>query len=221
MKKLLIALAFVLAATTAMAVPNLQLYTPEGTYDPITETWIVNVNPFELQVIGAWQNGNVLEIHDLYLDIAIPENCWVTPGSITLTGPGYAGGVTLLDSDFAIGTPDGQSPHGIYPTYFHSLALPTMDFDNSTLVTVQDMPGGGTDEGLIYSYSVSVEGFECVHFDAHGTEVAKNLNERDVFAPYSHDAEYQGDGDGFIPEPASASLLVGALGILAFRRRRA
>jgi len=39
----------------AQAVPNLQLYSPQGTYNPDTETWVIPGYEYELWVIGAFE----------------------------------------------------------------------------------------------------------------------------------------------------------------------
>ncbi|HEU4725796.1 MAG TPA: hypothetical protein VFU59_10930, partial [Candidatus Eisenbacteria bacterium] len=40
-------------APAAHAIPALQLFCPDATYNQITETWEISENTFELQVIGA------------------------------------------------------------------------------------------------------------------------------------------------------------------------
>ena len=53
-KKLLLLVCILMFATSAFAVPNLQLYIPGGTFDNTTETWIApSAGTFEVWVLAG------------------------------------------------------------------------------------------------------------------------------------------------------------------------
>lgn len=91
------ALALVLvltAATSALAVPKLQLFIEGSTYDPATETWTFAGDDFTLWVLGYGT------IDDVKLTAAFPST--ETTGIITIVG-------TTADPSF-LPSPDDPSP---------------------------------------------------------------------------------------------------------------
>lgn len=221
-KKLWLAVVLMAAwSPAALAIPTLQLYIPDSQYDTASETWIYSgTTPFEFSVIGTYGTNQYLK--NLTLDIAVPTSMWENGGSVTLTGPGYPDGVSL--SNFTYGTPPVQQRHGIYPTYYVAVPLPDMYLKYGTDITRDYSPSGwdSTGRGIIYTYTMDFSSFDQLHFDASATAISKNGKSSSVFAPYSHDAEFDGgSGSGGSPVPEPASLgLIGIGMLLMIRRRR-
>ena len=113
------ALLFFLVPNPAVAVPNLQIWSPQGEYDTATETWIIPHYDYQLWVIGAH-----LEVNDVKLAFAVPEDengsiqvTWGTPDS-----PDYGVGsstVIFNDPDSLTNDPNRLS----YETYRSSYDL--------------------------------------------------------------------------------------------------
>lgn len=77
------ALLFFLVPNLALAIPNLQIYSPQGEYDIASETWIIPYYDYELWVIGTH-----LEVKDVKLAFAVPDDedgsiqvTWLNPSS--------------------------------------------------------------------------------------------------------------------------------------------
>lgn len=214
---------FAFLAGTGYAVPTLQLYIPDSDYDPATESWLTYENPFTLQVLGASKNGNITEIKDLALYIAVPDD-WLLEegGSVTVKEENQViFEETFETSNTPYGTPTkgGKQlpPHGTYPSYYYELGLPDMDMESEPLVTVPNYnpEDDGQDEGIIYEYEIgySKEKIFGIHMDVAGTAVKKNGNEQSVFAPFSHNA------DAVIPEPSTLLLLGMGMAIIGLWKR--
>jgi hypothetical protein len=214
-------LLVLLAATAASGVPALQVYMPGATYDAESESWLSTDNPFTLQVLGASRHGNLSRMDDLKLHVAVPQDWWEDGTTVTISGPGYEGGVTL--TDWPVGRPDEIAPHGVYPTYYNSLTLPDMNLADGTDIVHDFNPGEtGEDIGVIYEYTVSYDEAFGIHLDASGLALhARNGRYQSVFSPFSHDADAPGGGNGEepIPEPPALLLAVLALGGATLRRR--
>ena len=93
---------------------------------------------------------------------------------------------------------DEISPHGVFPTWYVEVAFL---FGASCTDCVADMqPGsdGNTVDGWVRDLSVSISGFDFVHFDLYTiTEDASQCHRAntagyciDQVAPFSHDASY-------------------------------
>jgi len=207
-----------LLATTATAIPKLQLYidSPDVFFsgvqdDPwVDESWVTAQSAFDLWVLGSQET-----IYDVFATLSVLGG---ESGSITIT-PYDAGlpTVTITESDFVFGTPEHLSPHGIYPGLFYEYLIGDLVPGADQVYNMVD--GGGPVPGEICKLHVSVSGFSQVHFDAHDTIITADKH-KSVFAPYSHDALQQ-----VIPEPATLGLfafglsLVGAVGALRSKRR--
>jgi hypothetical protein len=211
---LLIALA-ALYAPVASAIPALQIYSPDATYDAALETWVISDNTFELYVIGA-----VGDYGTIY-DVTLAASYYGSSGNISIM-PGLP-----TDTDYASkpGFTDGVQNHEEFKNadghYFYDLG----DF-TSTSDTIYDYTSGGTGgakQGEIKKFMVHVTGYDAVHFDAFdhyftGRQGTASYQLHGVFAPFSHDAT---GGGVELPEPAATLLLVpGLIGLALYRRRR-
>lgn len=241
--------AALLAMSPAHAVPALQLYLEGSVYDSDTETWVGQAanGVARLWVIGT--PGNKGDITDVKLVTAYgsangANNVGITVGSSTTDGlggftdpstPSVATGLgedttetsPLMNSGAELERPNlTLPPHGIYGsgTYFQEFSLGDFALtDSPTGDFIDGFPVPGiSDDAQINVYEITVAGLTSgsIHFDVYGTQ-----NGKDVFAPFSHDAEAHGslsdNPDETIPEPGQLVLLgLGVFGLCAIRRRR-
>ncbi len=226
-------------AIPANAIPVLQLYLEGGTYDPVTEDWVVGpTTEATLWVIGNISGpGGKGTIYDVKLAAAfdsadsptIALDQTTTSGFGGFTDPSTPIAPTLTPGGPFSGAPtlsDGSSlpSHGIYGpgTSFLEWSLGNFFLTDSPVGDFIDLfptslfPAAGQ----INAYDISFSGADELHFDAWG-DIAGNPHGglRPVFAPFSHDATV-------VPEPATLVLLgsgllgFGLLGRKRFKRPR-
>jgi len=235
--------ALLLLPVVAWAVPGLQLYMENSTYDSDSETWTTLDNPLTLQVLGATTPSWVHYIDQVTLYVSVSEEDYNTAGSISIQGlpsgaptpdeiPLFsellgAGGLAPVYGipQMPVAEP-GDDPkdlptHDVYPTYYWAVPLPNLMVEVAGEVVLNYNPGEtGSDLGDIQNYQVAYSNFSGVHFDLAG--VAHNGHSKSEFAPFSHDAEAFGNGEpnGYIAEPATLLLLGSGLVGLALKRKR-
>lgn len=210
--------ATLFAANTAHAIPALQLYSPDAIYDVSSASWIINKSTFELYVIG-----DVEKVGTIY-DVDLVASVYGSGGSITIT-PNLAIDSTPEDA----AAYDNVIHHDEYKNadahYFYHLG----DFDQTNdLIYDYTSGGGGTEHGQILALTVSVSGYDAVHFDAFdhymtggdggGSQASFLTRPQGVFAPFSHDATENPPPDA--PEPGSMVLVGLGLGVAAMTGRR-
>ena len=238
--------SLMMAATAARAVPALQLDIIGGTYDSITQTVISDGPSFTLLALAtATGNTSAADIlaDTYYISASLSPaeqssnfdaGSFSIDGNVTqVTDTGMIYGTPPLDAAFNSDLPN----HGIFPTYYHELALQFDANDTTTTYNSQDDTGGVLfDEngyGSFYvKFEVNVGGLvgKSLHFDLYNTDVRNNGSTFvDAFAPFSHDAQSLlnlvidddgGNNETPVPEPSSSLILIAGLGLCWAVRRR-
>ncbi len=186
---------FLLISNPIWAIPNLQLYSPQGTYDFDTESWVIPGYEYDLWVIGANK-----ELHNVTLIAAVPEG---EAGVVYIEDPN--GNLLNWDIFCSSGIPDPNDKkefprHGIYPTAYYTYDLGKFGCNENVYNMVD---GGGPTCGEIKEYHIVVSGYTWVHYDVYGWYKDKKGCDCYCFCPFSHAA----DGPNPIPEPTSLLLL--------------
>ena len=208
----LVVLAVLLFAATSFAVPTLQIYSPDATYNHNTESWQIFDDEFELYVVVANLNKNA--IYDVTLVAALAQSDTPVDGALTIEG------TTLNAADFEYGTPpesDPLPPHGVYPTNYAEFLVASVTTPGP-FVEVPDYspdPDAGTSlYGQVFKFNVTTT-YEFVQFDAYGFEGSPDGKR--IKAPFSHDAH-----TGDVPEPTTLALFglgLAAAGLMKKKKR--
>ena len=216
MKKLTLTIPMLLLAgmltQSAMAIPALQIYIPDATWDASSQTWVTGASDFELWVIAA--NTDTKPIYDLTLAVALAHEQAPITDALSIDGSTYNG--------FVYGTPPSWGddagdypPHGIYPTNYLEFSIASLvDTAPETVHNMQPGEYGDTAPGKIFKFDISTS-YEWLHFDGYGF-----YNESDgqfKFVPNSHDGEK--GGPPRIPEPSTLLLFGSALAIAGGLRK--
>ena len=191
------ALALVLLATSAQAIPVLQIYIEGATYDPNSETWVTSQADFKLWVVGD------VDAHGAIYGAKLTASFFGLGGSISFT-PTTTNVITdpsVPSAPVAAGTGTGGHPvlppHGIFndATLHHwdDLAIGDMTLTDSPIGDYNGTPVFPVtfpDNGQVNVYQVHVEGWTKVHFDAYGTTVdTLDGKETTWKTPGSHDGQ--------------------------------
>jgi hypothetical protein len=234
MRVIALTVALLALATPALAIPSLQVYIDGAVYNTDHETWVQDGSPFDLWVLGNVDGpGGHGAIDGVRLTLSFSGSggtVTMTPKTTTtVVDPSTPPAPSFLQS--GTGEHSFLPAHGIFNDDnmdhwedfvigdFTATDSPMADYISSVPTTFY--PG----TGQINVYSVTVTGWERVHFDAYNTvldtkckggknPVCTTSEERDQFAPFSHDAG--GAPSQVVPEP-TALLLVG-VGMLVLGR---
>ena len=237
---LVVAGATFLGASSAQAIPPLQLYLEGATYDTETETWVLVMPGFsDGEPFRLWALGNIVgpgghgPLDNVRLSVAY-EAVDVAP-IITFTPSttgGYGGWLDPTTPDvptFIQTVTDGSAPalgilgdqgslpsHGIFGpgTYWQEFRLGHFGETTSSVADViGEFPLNPSQTGghiNVYENSVMAESDMILHFDLYDTLYSNNHAK---FAPFSHDAE-------IVPVPGAALLAMTGLGLAGIIRRR-
>ncbi len=243
-----------LAASTAQAIPKLQLYLEGATYDQDTDTWVAMGSSDGQPTLRLWAIGDVCSTPDdlieaVRLSVAYDKS-WRTNGHDLVVSftPSTTGNLGNYDDPSVPSVPtfiqngdvntgpllgDGRPLpwHGIFgpDTVWQEFALgdfnlidsPLADFIGSFPVKPVDAPLGGQinvyEVGVTWTGGASAHG-AVVHFDLYN-HFEGGCHIRYVFAPFSHDADAEGQ---IVPAPSTSIALVsmGLMGAIVYTRRR-
>ncbi|OGC90874.1 MAG: hypothetical protein A2W25_13170 [candidate division Zixibacteria bacterium RBG_16_53_22] len=230
MKKIgIVIIAILVTATSAFAVPAIQLFISGATYDWSEQSWIVTGNSFDLYVVSA---NNIKQ--DVMVSMALAPTD--QPGNADINFAGdevglsdWRYGYAPIDNAWWRWNGGEDLPrHGIYPTWFTEIN--TGDYGLSSNVgDVQPDSfgnywnpatgsGGAPAGGEVKMFHVETNGiYSFLHFDAYTLNADGSINQ---FAPFSHDAE---SIPSSVPEPGTIALMgTGLFGmaVAGLRRRK-
>jgi hypothetical protein len=227
--------------SNALAIPNLQIYSPDGYYDTATETWMIPSYEYELWVIGA-----NLDIYDVKLALAVPEGSgegndgsidisWINPGAADYDSTNPASSITMQEIPYNYTTYRDSYEGNLTPE------SDTYGFGNGYPLDGNDkqLPGGGIFPSDFYEYFIGdFSPVEEVHNYIPGDEfldTASGMIKKfhvsvtgydwvDIIA-YDHyiksnnklqyvKTPYSHDGGSGTPVPESATMLLFGTGII-------
>lgn len=239
---MLLAASALLIASASHAVPVLQVYLEGATYDTTSETWVLaggDSGTARLWVIGNTSGGTIENVHlAAAYDSAYSPQIVLTPAAAAtrfgFDDPSVASapvtdgiaytGLPLMDSGKYL------SAHGIYGdgTVWQRFDLGDFSLTDSQLAdfgaAFPSTFANGSAQINVYDLTVTGDGLPedfTIHFDVYNHIEGET---RSVFAPFSHDGEFNPPDEEFppVPEPISMLMLgcVGAGMMTASKLRR-
>lgn len=229
-KVLVLAACLLAVGTRAQAIPILQTYVDDATYDSITQTWVSTSSSLTIWVVGnVGARGPIVDVH------IAAAYYWGEVGSLNLSALGDAaapvwdpykpdGSTVIADVDGArpvMQSGDDLPSHGVYGAgrAFKQWYLGDFTSTDDAIQDYTDVPTG-SGWGQINKYTVDITGYTSVHFDVYN-HVENRI--RSSFNPFSHDGEVDIPE---VPEPTSLATitialgLAGASGLRGIRRRK-
>lgn len=226
-----------LLSGAAYALPALQLGpdtdpSSDWTYNTTTQTWETTDNPLTVIAYAnapagdggdgafAWESAPTLYVYLVVSAVPNQPDNGLDAFDVTITVDGST--LSVLNSGFGnppIDDPNSLAGHSVFSTYFEVYEF-AFNVDSLGLIGNTQPGDSGSGQGYMESIMVEVNsmlaGVEGVHFDlftvnGNGQWDPGLITDKKLvyaFAPFSHDAE-------FVPEPATAALLL--LGLLGFR----
>jgi len=217
-------LSIFILTSSAIAVPDIQLFIDGATYDWDTQTWVATTTgSVDLYVISANDTKD-----DIIVSLALGQSD--DPSLMTVD----FGGTIINPGDWIYGNaplppdwnPGGDvPPHGIFPTYFaevhtgaYGLGMNIGDVQPGSDFWDPSIPSGPANalgEYKIFTVDLSGPVGASVHFDAYTLNPDGSV---DKFAPFSHDATTT-----IVPEPGTIILMGSGLlglGLRAYRKRK-
>ena len=225
--------SFLIIVSSALAVPDLQLFIDGATYDWETETWrLASAGSIDLYVISA-----NYEYTDVIVSMALTGFSELNPPGSGISVSGF-GGPDIDEWRYGFGpiatieewnSNEDLPRHGVFPAWFAEAHTGPYNFDDFVGDVQPDegtqlgywnpatnTGGNPVHPGHIEHFSLNINApvGTGVFFDAYtldGTAI-------DKFAPFSHNA-----GTTIVPEPGTIILMGSGLmgiGFGAFRRRK-
>ncbi len=199
--KLSLAAILLAFASSASAIPLLQIYIEGATYDSVSETWVTNSSSFDLWVIANTNGpGSKGRLYDVTLVATALEgslsDMTITGSSTSLVTDPSVASDPVADVT-GIGAHHSLAPHSIFTgsNVWQDFLLGDMMLADSPIGNASppemfpDLIGGVPNSAQINVYQVELAGeFTSIHFDGFGYyyNAAKN---KFTFAPFSHDGE--------------------------------
>jgi hypothetical protein len=232
-----------LGTTVCHAIPLLQIYVEDATYDTTHESWVfgnANGDPIRLWVIGNTKGpGSKGTIKDVKLAITYADLTQDKDATVNVTKSntdgygGYSDPSDSLDPVWKQYDQDGDIPlmgdgkpisrHGVYGEGWEWQEFALGDFylaDSPIGDFIGDFPKPSANEKLaqINVYEIDIVGdITEVHFDAYD-HVQSGNKAKYIFAPYSHDA---GTGvNESVPVPTTLALVGLGLAGITYRRKQ-
>ncbi len=230
MRRLFISAGIALAmmASSAMAIPDLQIFVAGATYDNLTGSWITKSDGFDLYVVSAKQIHDNVQILMSLEGNSAPDNLNIDFNGTTIDSDDWSYGVDPLyhgqsDIDEVRGSITHQDGP---PAYFTEINTGNYRFDHMVGETRPDNFGHywnpSNDDGSAFAYG----DFKSFHINTRGSNYRIKF---DAFARDSENRIYCSTPDSYdaiactpTPEPGTIALFASGLiglGLGGIKRR--